>query len=154
MTPLPTDATGPSGTAATRRPGGLASLGLALACAFGAGALAVDLGHRFATQAVIDLGPTDARYVRGFRDIERDGPVWFRWSAVPSSSLALPFHFCGPGAVSLRVRRHFLDPATLAISSGGALLGQRSIRARTDHPYEIIEFPVSRISCNEYASVL
>lgn len=119
-----------------------------------AGALAVQLGHRFAQSAVVDLGPTDSHYVRDFRDIERDGPDYFRWSAVPRSSLSLPLRFCGPGEVRLRVRRHFVDPALISVSVSGAVLGQRSVRAREDQPYEVINFPVSKITCGSNAAIL
>ncbi len=118
------------------------------------GAFAVLLGHRLATSAVVDLGPTDAHYVRDFRDLERDGPDYFRWSAVPSSRLSLPLRFCGPGEVRLRVRRHFVDPALISLSVSGTVLGQRSVRARDDHPYEVITFPFSVVSCDSNASVL
>ena len=119
-----------------------------------AGALAVWCGHRFATSAVVDIGPTDGRYVRDFRDIERDGPVYFRWSSVPSSSLSLPVRFCGPGQVRLRVRRHFVDPALLSVSLSGVVIGQASIQAREDHPYDVVTFDVSKNTCDSDATVL
>jgi len=112
------------------------------------------LGHRMASSTVVDLGPTDGRYASGFRDIERDGPAYFRWSVVPSSRLSLPVRFCGPGSIQLRVRRHFVDPAVLSVSVGGAIVGQKSIQARMDQPYEVIEFPVSRITCVSDTTVL
>lgn len=118
------------------------------------GCLSVAAGHRLASVAMVDLGPTDHSYVRGFRDLEKDGPVHFRWSAVPSSSVTAPIRFCGPGSVRLRVRRHFVDPALLTVSLGGAVLGQRSVQAREDHPYEIMEFPVSKAFCASDVSVL
>ena len=125
-----------------------------VALSFLLGAGAVWLGHRFASTAVVDIGPTDTHYVSGFRDIERDGSVYFRWSAVPSSSVSIPVRFCGPGNVRLRVRRHFVDPATLVVSLGGSELGRRSVQARTNEPYEVIEFPVSKAACTSDASVL
>lgn len=118
------------------------------------GAVAVLVGHRFAASAVVDIGPTDRRYVRDFRDIERDGPDYFRWSSVPSSSVSLPLRFCGPGQVRLRVRRHFVDPVLLSVSVSGSVLGQRSLRAREDHPYDVIEFQASKVICDSNASVL
>ena len=125
-----------------------------LAALSATGAIAVLLGHRFAHSAVVDLGPTDNHYATDFRDIERDGPVYFRWSSVPSSIVSLPLRFCGPGQVRLRVRRHFVDPALLSVSLSGVVLGQRSIRAREDHPYEVIEFQASQVTCSSNASVL
>jgi hypothetical protein len=119
-----------------------------------AGALAVLGGHHFAQSAVVDLGPTDAHYVRDFREIERDGATYFRWSSVPSSRLLLPLRFCGPGQIRLRVRRHFLDPALVSVTVSGTVLGQRSVQARDDHPYEIIEFKVPVVTCDSKVSVL
>lgn len=120
----------------------------------GLGALAVLSGHRLANSAVVDLGPTDARYVRDFRDIERDGAVYFRWSSAPSSRVFLPVQACSPGSLRLRVRRHFTDPATLSVSFAGVVLGQRSIQARDDHPYDVIEFPFGVVTCDSKQEVL
>ncbi|MBX7185226.1 MAG: hypothetical protein K1Y01_08800 [Vicinamibacteria bacterium] len=118
------------------------------------GAAAVQLGHRFAPSAVVDLGPTDGHYVRDFRDVERDGPDYFRWSTTPASTIQFPMRFCGPGSLRLRARRHFLDPAVISVSLSGSVLGQRSVRAREDHPYEIIIFDVPVATCTTNASVL
>ncbi len=134
--------------------GGFAGPVLAFSLFAVAGALSVLVGHQFATSAVVDIGPTDARYVHGFHDIERDGSTYFRWTSVPSSYLSLPIRFCGPGSVRLRARRHFLDPAVLTLSIGGRVLGQRSIQARSDHPYEILEFQVPEVTCGTNAIVL
>ena len=118
------------------------------------GALAVQLGTRMARSAVIDLGPTDGAYVQGFREIERDGQDYVRWSSVPSSAISAPIRFCGPGAVRLRLRRHFADPATVTFSLGGTIVGQQGFQARTDVPYEIVEFSVSKAICSSDALVL
>lgn len=154
MTPETTERTTAEGAAVPRGRGAswraLALIGMLAA----AGALAVQVGHQFARSASVDLGPADGHYVREFRDLERDGPDYFRWSSVPSSRLALPLRFCGPGEVRLRARRHFVDPALISLSLSGAVVGQRSVRAREDHPYEVITFPVSAISCDSNASVL
>ncbi len=127
---------------------------VAVALSFLAGALAVWIGHRLASSAIVDIGPTDANYVSGFRDIERDGPAYFRWSAVPSSSVLAPVRFCGPGTLQIRARRHFLDPAILTVSLGGVVLGRRSIQAGGDQPYDVLEFPVSKVSCVSGAVVV
>jgi hypothetical protein len=116
--------------------------------------VAVWAGHRLASSAVVDIGPTDAHYVSGFRDIERDGPAYFRWSSVPSSRIQIPLRFCGPGTLQLRARRHFVDPAILTVSLGGIVLGERSIQAGGDLPYEILEFRVLKVSCDSDSSVL
>lgn len=127
---------------------------LPVALSFLAGVFAVWAGHRVAPSAVVDIGPTDAHYVSGFRDIERDGPAYFRWSTVPSSRIQVPVRFCGPGTLQLRARRHFLDPAMLTVSLGGVVLGQRSIQAGGDQPYEIVEFPVLKVPCQSESLVL
>ena len=127
---------------------------LPVALSFLAGVFAVWAGHRVASSAVVDIGPTDAHYVSGFRDIERDGPSYFRWSTVPSSSIQVPVRFCGPGTLQLRARRHFLDSAILTVSLGGVVLGQRSIQAGGDQPNEILEFPVSKVPCQSNSLVL
>lgn len=118
------------------------------------GAVAVLAGHRVASSAVIDLGPTDAHYVSGFREIERDGPAYFRWTTVPSSSLAIPLRFCGPGSIRMRARRHFVEPAVLSVFVAGTQIGQASIQAGSDEPYSIIEFPVAKTICTTGLSVL
>lgn len=120
----------------------------------GLGAVAVLSGHRLASSAVVDLGPTDAHYVKDFREIERDGEVYFRWSAAPSSRVLLPVRACGPGAVRLRVRRHFVEPATLAVSLSGSVLGSESVQARDDHPYEVLVFPFTRAICELNSEVI
>jgi len=125
-----------------------------LLLAFVAGIAAVALGHRFSASALIDLGPADARWVEGFRDLEKDGQIFFRWTSVPASRLTAPVRFCGPGSVRLRVRRHFVDPALLSVSLSGRTLGQRTVQARMDHPYEVINFQVLKVVCSSSLSVL
>lgn len=118
------------------------------------GTLAVFIGHRLASTAMVDMGPTDHSYVKGFRELEKDGAIHFRWSAVPASEMTAPVRFCGPGSLRLRVRRHFIDPALLSVSMNGTVLGQRSVRARDDHPYEILEFPILKTFCGSNVVVL
>ena len=118
------------------------------------GTLAVFMGHRLASAAMVDLGPTDYSYVEGFRELEKDGPVHFRWTAVPASEMRVPIRFCGPGSLRLRVRRHFVDPALLSVSMSGTVLGQRGVQARQDHPYEVLEFPVTKAFCGSDVSIL
>lgn len=125
-----------------------------VALSFLAGAGAVWGGHRAASSSVVDIGPTDAHYVSGFREIERDGPAYFRWSAVPSSRVVFPLRFCGPGTLQVRARRHFVDPAKLTVSLDGVILGEESIQAGGTEPYRIIEFPVLKAACASNTSVL
>ncbi len=142
----------PAGHGELRR--GSLRLVVALVLSFLAGALAVWAGHRVASSSVVDIGPTDEHYVSGFRDIERDGPSYFRWSSVPSSSIQVPVRFCGPGTLQLRARRHFVDPAILTVSLNGVVLGEQSIQAGGDLPYAILEFPVLKVSCDSDSLVL
>ena len=123
-------------------------------CAAAMGGAAVLFGNLAARSAVVDLGPTDQARVAGFRDIERDGPVFFRWSSVPSSQVLLPLRVCGSGTVRLRVRRHFKDPAILTVSLGGVVLGRKDVRAGVDRPYEVIEFSFSKTTCVSEPHVL
>lgn len=110
-------------------------------------------GHRFATAAVIDIGPADGAYVEAFRDLERDGDSYFRWSTVPTSTVKLPVRFCGPGLVQMRVRRHFADAALLTVSVNGTVVGSHTVQAREDKPYDVLSFPVSKVVCGPKSSV-
>ena len=118
------------------------------------GAAGTLIGGRSSRSATIDLGPTDAAYVVGFRDIETDPPIFFRWSSDPSSELVLPLGPCGGGSVRLRVRRHFEDSAFLTVSLDGLILGQREVKARVDAPYDVIEFPFTKSTCARQSHVL
>jgi hypothetical protein len=145
---------GDTPAAATRRRTRWTAVVASTFCSAAFGALAVIGGHRLAAAAVVDLGPTDARYVRGFREIERDGTTYFRWSAVPSSQITAPLRFCGPGTLRIRARRHFEDPAQLTVSMNGSVLGQRAVKALEDSPYAVLEFPISRVTCTSNVSIL
>lgn len=114
----------------------------------------MQLGHHFARTALVDLGPTDNYYTRDFREVERDGPDYFRWSMTPSSKVQFPLRLCGPGTVRVRTRRHFEDPAVISASLSGTILGQRTVQARTDHPYEILTFDSPVATCRSDALVL
>ena len=134
-----------------RRSGAGLAVGILASCVLGL--IAVAGGDRLARRAIVDLGPTDASYTRGFREIERDGAAYFRWSELSGTVIAAPVRLCGPGMLRLRARRHFEDPALVSVSLGGAVIGQTSIRAQTDEPYKILEFPFLRGICNSDASV-
>ncbi len=149
------EASAPPEPAAGLKPGSRVRLILLLPLVMGGmGALAVVAGHALAKSAVVDLGPTDGAYARGFRDVERDGDIYFRWSSVPSSSVMLPVRFCGPGSLRLRLRRHFVDPALLSASISGAVVGQRTVSAGLESPYELIEFHFLKVACTSNATVL
>lgn len=112
------------------------------------------IGHRLAREAIVDVGPTDAAYVQQFRDLERDGDAYFRWSSSPQSAVTLPVRFCGPGALRMRIRRHFEDPALLTVLLDGVVVGTRSVRARSDTPYEVAIFQVPRVICGSTSLVV
>lgn len=118
------------------------------------GMVAVLSGSKFARSALVDIGPTDGIYVRDFREIEKDGAAFFRWTSVPSSKVIFPVAACGDGSVRLRVRRHFVDPAVLSASLNGRLLGRLEVKAGDTEPYSTIEFPFTDETCTSSASVL
>src|SRR5687767_4658291 len=86
------------------------------------------LAAPFTRPVVVNLGPNDQDYVRGFReDWERDGRTRFRWTTF-ASTVRLPVGLEGGGHVlRLRVRRHFVEPATVTASIDGRAFGRFDI---------------------------
>jgi hypothetical protein len=123
------------------RDAGLAVLLAALA--WSAPALALRSGRPL----VVNLGPNDADYVRGFReDWERLGRTRFHWTTL-SSSVRLPARLSGEGhLLRMRGRRHFVEPALVALSvEGRAAAAPLSIAADTRVAYRILEVPLPRL---------
>jgi len=91
-----------------------------------------------ARPAVLSFGPNDADYVQGFRpDWERDGETRFRWTGT-AARVSLPLHVSGAGVrLRLRVRRHFLEPATVTLRVEGRAVHRFEVRARDDQPYRV-----------------
>ena len=110
------------------------------------GAAAVDLGARFARTLLVDLGPNDFDYVRGFReDWERDGLTRFHWTT-PAASLSIPFRLSGDGfRLRTRVRRHLLEPAEVKLSAENRTVHVFSIQADKKLPYRIESVPLPRL---------
>jgi hypothetical protein len=108
---------------------------------------APDVGSRFARSLVVDLGPNDAEYVRGFReDWERDGRTRFHWTS-PAAALTLPFRLSGEGfRIQARVRRHLIEPARVRLTTEGRLVHDFSIEADTRIPYRIESVPLPPLS--------
>lgn len=105
------------------------------------------LGTGFSGPAFLDLGPNDSRYVRNFRDPERDGVTWARWSQVPASQVLWPHPICGATELRLRARRHLETPASLDIFFNSHRVGSEVLKARADEPYEVLSFPLSEGTC-------
>jgi hypothetical protein len=89
---------------------------------------------------VVNLGPNDQDYVRGFReDWERDGRTRFRWTT-PAATLRVPVGLAGGGHVlRMRARRHFVEPSIVTASIGGRPFGRFEIAADPTTPYRVIE---------------
>jgi hypothetical protein len=103
---------------------------------------------------VVNLGPNDQDYVRGFReDWERDGKTRFRWTTL-ASSLRFPVALEGSGHVArLRVRRHFIEPATVTASIDGQVFGRFDIAADPATPYRILELPLPELTAQRPLSI-
>ncbi|MET0556793.1 MAG: hypothetical protein ABW221_27380 [Vicinamibacteria bacterium] len=92
---------------------------------------------------VLNLGPNDQDYVRGFReDWERDGRTRFRWTTF-ASTLRFPVGLEGDGHVlQMRVRRHFIEPATVTASIDGVAFGRFEIASDSNTPYRTVRLPL------------
>ena len=104
------------------------------------------LGARYARSALVDLGPNDTAYVRGFReDWERDQRTRFRWTTL-FSTLSLPLRASGDGFVlRLRLRRHFIEPAHVRLIVEGQAVHAFDVAADLHVPYRTIEVPLPRL---------
>ena len=119
-----------------------------------AGALCAWLGASRATRGVLDIGPTDGAFVDGFRDLERDGDTYFRWTSGPSSVVELPMRWCGDGEVRLRVRRHFTEPAALTVSVNERTIGQTEVAGGGSEAYSVVSLPITKATCGSQSNVL
>jgi hypothetical protein len=102
---------------------------------------APELAARHARPALLDLGPNDSGYVRGFReDWERDGLTRFHWAGA-AAELRLPVRVIGDGHVlRMRVRRHFIEPSHVRLTIEGRTAAAFDIQADTKVPYRTLEF--------------
>jgi hypothetical protein len=101
------------------------------------------LGAPFTRPLVVNVGPNDQDYVRGFReDWERDGRTRFRWTTF-ASTVRIPVGLEGSGHLArLRVRRHFVEPATVTLSIDGRVFGRFEIASDPTTPYRTVELPL------------
>ncbi len=115
-----------------------------------AGAFAPDFGARVARTLVLDLGPNDAEYVRGFReDWERDGRTRFHWTS-PAASIALPYRLSGEGwRLRARVRRHLVEPARVRLIVEDRVVHDFSIQSDLKIPYRVESVPLGRLEGGE-----
>ena len=110
-------------------------------------ALALPLAAtRVARPLLVNLGPNDLDYTRGFReDWERDGRTRFHWTTL-ASTLRVPLRLDGDGHVlRMRVRRHFIEPAQVTLIESGRVFARFEIAADTKVPYRTLEFPLPRL---------
>ena len=98
-----------------------------------------ELAARRARPAVLNLGPNDTDYVAGFRvDWERDRLTRFHWTT-PHAAMRLPLLVRGAGhRLTLRVRRHIIEPATVTIRAEGRIVSTFEIRADPQVAYRTI----------------
>src|SRR6185436_19364300 len=88
------------------------------------------LAARQARPAVLNLGPNDFDYVRGFReDWERDRLTRFHWTT-PHASVRLPIVARGDGLrLSMRIRRHLVESAKVTIRAEDRIVSAFDIQA-------------------------
>lgn len=108
----------------------------------------------FTRSVIVDLGPNDHDYVRGFReDWERDGKTRFRWTTF-ASTVRLPVGIDGPNhVVRVRARRHFVEPATVTASLDGRVFGRFEIAADPSTPYRTVELPLPDLAGDRPLSI-
>jgi lipoprotein signal peptidase len=98
-----------------------------------------DLAARHARPAVLNLGPNDLDYVRGFReDWERDRLTRFHWTT-PHATVRLPIMARGDGLrLTMRIRRHLVDPAKVTIRAEERIVSVFDIQADPRIAYRTI----------------
>ncbi len=84
--------------------------------------------------------------MRGFReDWERDGLTRFHWTT-PTASLTVPYQLAGDGfRLRARVRRHFLEPAEVKLSTESRTVHLFSIQADPKVAYRLESVPLPRL---------
>lgn len=95
---------------------------------------------RDARPVLLDFGPNDADYVRGFRqDWERDGRTRFHWTT-QAANVRLPLRVSGEGPLlRLRYRRHFVEPATVRLTVEGRPVASFIAQADPKVAYHVVE---------------
>lgn len=117
-----------------------ALLGLALA-AFAA--LLPALALRSARSVLLDFGPNDAEYVRGFRqDWERDGRTRFHWTS-QAANVVLPLRVAGEGpTLRVRFRRHLAETANVRMAVEGRTAAAFEAQADPTVAYRTLDLPL------------
>lgn len=110
---------------------------------------------RWARPALLNFGPNDADYVRGFRaDWELDGRTRFHWTT-RSATVSLPLYLRGGGfLLRLRARRHFVEPAHVRLTSEGRTVGLFELAADPRVAYRVIEVSLPRLEGREPFTLL
>jgi hypothetical protein len=122
------------------RPIGLAARDVLAFLLLGIAGLALPaLGALHARAAVVNFGPNDADYVRGFReDWERDRATRFHWTT-NQASVRVPLRIAGTGArLSMRIRRHLIEPAKVTIRIEGRIVSTFDIQADPQVAYRVL----------------
>ena len=94
-------------------------------------------------QILLNFGPNDTAYIRGFREgWERQDRTRFHWTS-PSAAVTLPLRVQGEGfRLRMRVRRHFLDPAHVRLGVEGRTVAAFDLKADEKVAYPVIETPL------------
>lgn len=110
-------------------------------------AVAPALALRFSRPVLLDFGPNDADYVRGFRqDWERDGRTRFHWTT-QAANVRLPLLVAGEGPLlRLRYRRHFVEPATVRLTVEGRTAATFQAQADPKLPYRVVQVPLPELA--------
>jgi hypothetical protein len=125
-----------------------AALALLVGVLAGGALAAPGAGAWRARPLLLEFGPNDRDYVRGFREEwEREGRTRFHWTS-PSARVSLPVRLQGEGHVlRLRVRRHFVEPAHVRLTTEGRTIGAPfDLQADTKVPYRLLELPLPPLS--------
>jgi hypothetical protein len=112
---------------------------LALVLLAAAALLLPPVAAHHARPAVLNLGPNDFDYVTGFReDWERDRLTRFHWTT-PHATVRLPILAPGEGhRLTMRVRRHLLEPATVTVRAEDRIVSVFDIQADPRVAYRTI----------------
>ena len=95
---------------------------------------------RHARPAVLNFGPNDIDYVSGFReDWERDRLTRFHWTT-RHAVVRLPILVRGEGVrLSMRARRHLIEPSTVSVRTEGRLVAMFKIQADPRIAYRVLD---------------
>jgi hypothetical protein len=104
------------------------------------------IAARHARPAVLNLGPNDFDYVRGFReDWERDRLTRFHWTT-PHAVIRLPLTASGEGhRLSMRVRRHLIEPSKVTIRAEDRIVSVFDIQADPQVAYRTIAVDLPKL---------